>query len=343
MERKGFQILEDIATAAWYSEILFTAVEKELFDFTAKERSLGETAAFLGFPEEAAYRYLLSLETLSLLVAKDGRFRNTETAGQYLKKESPLYQGHSILWRKGLCRRWTGLTETLTQGRRTDFPVDESREEIEKRFRAYSFAMDDIARCKSLEILENYPVETEYRRILDLGSGLGAISRGFLEQWPDAEATFADMSEVMDLCAEILPPSLLCRIHRKAFNILEPWELLKDETFDLIIMSNVVHAFDMEDNLTLMGYAAEHLSSRGVILIHDFIREHCPPKAAALDLNMLLNTYNGHVFSEKEIHGILSEKGLVHTDLLPLPSDTALIVAAANSGNLTPWKKKGTL
>ena len=343
MQTKGFQLLEDIATAAWYSEMLFTAVEKGLFDFTSRERSLEETAAFLGFPTDAARRYLLALAALGLPPTKNGRFLNTETAQQYLRTESPLYQGHSILWRKGLCRRWTGLTETLTQGRRTDFPVDESQAEIEKRFRAYSFAMDDIARCKSLEIMENYPLETENCRILDLGSGLGAISRGFLERWPDAEATFADMSEVMDLCEEVLPPSLLPRIRRCAFNILEPWDRLKGETFDLIIMSNVVHAFDLRDNLTLMEFAAEHLSPRGVILIHDFIRGHYPPKAAALDLNMLLNTYNGRVFSEEEIHRILTEKGLVHTGLLPLPSDTALIVAAADSENLTPWIKKGTL
>lgn len=343
MQTKGFQLLEDIATAGWYSEMLFVAVEKELFNFTTKERTLSETADFLGFPDEAAHRYLLALETLGLLQTDGIRFQNTETAQQYLQTDSPWYQGHSILWRKDLCRRWIGLADALTKGRRTDFPENESQENIEKRFRAYSFAMDDIARCKCREILEGYPIQMEQCRILDLGSGLGAISRGFLEQWPDAEATFADMREVTDLCAEVLPPSLLKRIRRCAFNILEPWEQLKDETFDLIIMSNIVHAFDLQDNLILTRYAAEHLSSRGVILIHDFIREHHRSKAAALDLNMLLNTYNGHVFSQKEIHQILTANQLFHTDILPLPSDTALIAASKRRENLIPWEQKGTL
>ncbi|MEE0775682.1 MAG: class I SAM-dependent methyltransferase [Bacillota bacterium] len=338
---EGFQYLEDIATAAWYGEALFLAVEKELFAFGDEEHTVEEYSRYLGFEPEAAHRYLLSLEAMGLLKSHGRSFVNAPLAREYLVPQSRHYQGHSILWRRKLCRGWQNLENTLTAGGRTDFPVDDDESAIKERFRHYSFAMDDIARCKGTEIADFCPVEITNARILDVGSGLGAVSRSFLERWPDATATFADMGEVMDLCQEVLPETILRRVRRCAFNVLEPWKTLAGETFDLIIMSNIVHAFDKDDNLALMGRVAEHLSDDGLVLIHDFFRGHWNAKAAMLDLNMLLNTYNGRVFALEDIHDIVRAHGLYHTGLLPLPSDTALIAAAKKRETLIPWEEKG--
>lgn len=339
--KEGFQFLEDIATAAWYGEVLFTAVEKDLFSFTKEEHTATEIAAYTDFHPEATQRFLLALSAIKLLRATENGFINTDLAETFLIPQNPFYQGHSVLWRKDLCRRWTNLPQALICGRRTDFPIGDDQKTIEGRFQKYSLAMDDIAHCKGAEITKCCPVPVSRCRILDLGSGLGAISRSFLERYSDATATFGDMSEVIELCEEMLPASLLSRIHLCSFNILEQWDAMQEETFDLIILSNIVHAFDFQDNLLLLQHAAEHLSDRGIILIHDFIREHHPAKAAIFDLNMLLNTYNGHVFSQKEIQELLCENHLCYTDLIPLPSDTALILAAKSENTLSLWKQKG--
>lgn len=338
---EGFQFLEDIATAAWYSEILFTVVEKDLFSLTQKERTIAEIAAYTDFHPEATQRLLSALEAMRLLQATERGFINTDTADTFLVPQKPYYQGHSILWRRDLCRRWTKLPETLSRGRRTDFPVNDDDTAIRERFRKYSFAMNDIALCKGEDIIKHCPIPVKNCRILDLGSGLGAVSRCFLEQSPDATATLGDMSEVMELCAEVIPAHLLPRIRLCAFNILEQWDALQGETFDLIILSNIVHAFDFQDNLLLLQRAAEHLSDHGILLLHDFIREHDTAKAAILDLNMLLNTYNGRVFSQKEINGLLRQNHLYPGELIPLSSDTALILAAKSKATLSLWNKTG--
>ncbi len=341
MQSEGFQFLEDIATGTWFGEILFTAVEKELFSFGQDKKTVLQYHCYLGFEESATYRYLLALEAMGLLRSDGETFQNTPLAQKYLVPQSEFYQGHSILWRRDLCRRWQNLSHGLAVGCRTDFPPDDDAASIKRRFRQYSFAMNDIARCKAREVVARFPIAMEKARILDVGSGLAALSCEFLRIWPKSHATLVDMRDVMELCEEELPIALRQRIRLVDMNVLEPWGALKGETFDLILLSNIIHAFDRRDNAALMQRVAKHLSSRGIVLIHDFFRGHYDPKAAALDLNMLLNTYNGRVFSFVEIHELMADNGLYHTELLPLPSDTALIVAAKQKEQLIPWEKKG--
>ena len=327
---KSFQQLEDIATAGWQSEILYLSVEKGVFDLIKTPLPLGDLATALGYDFPILRRFLRALEELGLVVVDGGMARNTEAAAKYLLRDAPDYQGHSILWRKKLGAAWRDLDHAFLSGGRVVFPQDESEAAVEARFRAYSFAMDDIARCKADEIVALCPGLKEKQRILDLGSGLGAISRGFLKARETATAVFCDMSEVLFLCREVLPEEICQRIRFCSLNILESWESLAGETFDLVVMSNILHAFDAADNRVLLGKVAEHLSDEGVVLIHDFYYDHVPKKAALTDLNMLINTYNGRVYSFRETKALLQENGIPYTKEIPLASDTALILGAKN-------------
>lgn len=327
---KSFQQLEDIATAGWQSEILYLSVEKGIFDLIKSPLPLEDLAAALGYDFPVLRRFLRALEELGLVVVDGGMARNTEAAAKYLLRDASDYQGHSILWRKKLGAAWRDLDHALLAGGRVVFPGDESEAAVKKRFRAYSLAMDDIARCKADEIVNLCPDLKQKQRILDLGSGLGAISRGFLKVQEKATAVFCDMTEVLDLCKEELSEDICERIHFCSLNILEPWDSLAGETFDLVVMSNILHAFDAADNRKLLGKVAEHLSDEGVVLIHDFYYDHVPKKAALTDLNMLINTYNGRVYSFRETKDLLCENGILYTKEIPLASDTALILGAKN-------------
>ena len=90
-------------------------------------------------------------------------------------------------------------------------------------------------------------------------------------------------------------------------NILEPWPV-KKQCFDLVILSNILHAYSGNEMPHILRSAAECLEDRGVLLVHDFFREHCPDKAALTDLNMFINTYNGRVFSEEQVREQLRAK-----------------------------------
>jgi hypothetical protein len=70
------------------------------------------------------------------------------------------------------------------------------------------------------------------------------------------------------------------------------------------------------------------LNPNGYLVVHDFFPGHDPAKAALLDLNMFINTYNGRLFPEQYVRERLSLDGLLVTGLVPLQSDTALVIAS---------------
>ncbi|HHY29454.1 MAG TPA: hypothetical protein GX520_01980, partial [Syntrophaceticus sp.] len=100
-QEAGPQYLEDLATAYWYSEVLFTALENDLFTILAeKGMTSGELADHLKWDPQATERFLRALCSLGLLCLYEEQYSNTVLAGNYLVRGKKYYQGESILWRK---------------------------------------------------------------------------------------------------------------------------------------------------------------------------------------------------------------------------------------------------
>lgn len=329
----GPQYLEDLATGYWFSEALFAAVELDVF---SKLDPAGGTAAqiarMLEFDLPGVERLLDALCAMGLVIRNDGFFYNTKVASRYLVKGKECYQGNSILWRKYLAGSWANLKSSLKAGGRVQDNLAEGPEQLTERIRGYVRAMDDVAVIKTLEIVPLFGGFSGH--ILDVGAGSGAVSAGFLDRFPDARATLLDLPAVLDYSAELLRPRKMeDRMTFCPANLLEPWPVGKG-AFDLVMLSNVLHAYAHAEAVHLLDEAVRCLSSGGLLVIHDFFREHHPEKAALFDLNMLLNTYNGRVFAAKWVREQLESSKLHVTDLLALASDTGVIIAAREAEHL---------
>ena len=323
------QYLEDLATGYWHSEVLFAAVERGIFTrLEPGGKPVIELAIELGLDPGAMKRYIHALSALGLVFEAGGFCGNTKLARKYLVQGADSYQGDSILWRKYLSDNWKTLDRCLEKGTRTLFqPMDEPEAAVKERFRKYCRAMDAVARTKIEEILPVFSGIGLQGGILDVGSGLGAFSIGFLKQFPDARATLLDMAQVLEYAAEShAGQSYAGRLEYHPVNLLEPWVLPKK--YSLIILSNIVHAFAEAETAHVLAEAAAHLDDDGWLIVHDFFMEHAPEKAALSDLNMLVNTYNGKVYPASWVRQKLVDAGLTATDLMPLESDTAVLVAA---------------
>lgn len=134
----GGQYLEDLSTAYWVSDSLFTALEMDLFEmidiFGTQEATLLELSQELTCDSKALDRYLDLLTSLGLLGHFQNVYYNTLLTKDYLLKDSPLYQGDSILWRKNLTEDWNTLKASLKAGGRVNFlPEDISETEMDTR------------------------------------------------------------------------------------------------------------------------------------------------------------------------------------------------------------------
>ncbi|OGW47663.1 MAG: metal-binding protein [Nitrospirae bacterium GWC2_57_9] len=330
----GPQYLEDLATGYWFSEVLFTAVEMDLFSLVGAGATVEELSGALHANPHGVERFLQALCAMGLVVSAGQRYFNTKLSSDYLLRGKDQYQGDSILWRKYLRPGWNGLKECVQEGGRVDYTGNEVPSERNRRTQKYIRAMDGIAKIKAHELVgffENGSVKGE---ILDVGAGSGAVAATVLEHFPEAKALFIDLPDVLDQTREFLSRrGLSNRSHFCPANILEPWPV-KKQSFDLVILSNILHAYSEEELPHILRSAADCLGDQGVLLIHDFFREHYPEKAALSDLNMFINTYNGRVFSGKYVQEQLLQLELSCTDLVPLKTDTAVLFAAKDTAAL---------
>ena len=328
-QEAGPQYLEDLATAYWYSAALFTAIENGLFALLAeKGMTAAELADRLQWDPQAAERFLQALCSLGLLCLSEERYFNTVLSAEYLAPGKKCYQGDSILWRKYLSAGWRELGDCLKAGGRVSYPDDAACGELEQRIKRYMRAMDNVARAKVQEILPLFAGLFDEGEILDLGAGSGAMAAGFLECFPGMKATLVDLQQVIPVTAKMIKErGLAGRVHFEGANLLEAWNLPEGH-YDLLILSNIVHAYSETEISGILSRAARMLKAGGYLLIHDFFLEHSPDKAALFDLNMFINTYNGRTFPSGWVVEQLQKNGLQSTGLLPLRSDSGVIIAS---------------
>lgn len=331
----GPQYLEDLGTAYWFSEALFTAVELELFSMLEPEgMSASALSTALNLHSQSCERFLKALAALGLVTTDGATYHNTKLGSEYLVKGRDGYLGDSILWRKNLQPGWQDLTACLKSGGRVNLPEGDGQEDLSRRIRPYINAMDSVAREKVLEILACFEGMKLEGMLLDVGAGSGAISTGFMQRFPALNSTLLDLPEVLSYSQELLSAKgFEERVNYLPCNILEAWPV-PAASFDLVILSNIVHAYSEVEIPEVLARAVQSLKPGGILLIHDFFLEHQPIKAALFDLNMFINTYNGRVFSEAWVREQLSGLKLSCLDLIPLASDTGLIFAAHTEDTL---------
>lgn len=335
-QETGPQYLEDLATGYWFSEVLFTAVEMEVFTLLEPTgKTVEQVAEALNSDPRGVGRFLHALSAMGLLGREGPVFFNAKISREYLVKGKEYYQGHSVLWRRHLFSYWRGLIKCLRAGGRVFYQPEEDQEQLISRVRRYVRAMDSVAKTKVREILPIFEGILPKGEILDVGAGSGAVTAGFLERFPLMRATLIDLPEVLDYAGElILERRLEERVTCCRANILEPWPVGVGR-FDLVILSNVIHAYSEADITGVLARASECLKNEGFLIIHDFFMEHFPEKSALFDLNMFINTYNGRVFSENWVREELDRLGLHRTGLIPLETDTALIIASKKEESLS--------
>lgn len=325
----GVQFLEDIATAYWSSQVLFTAVEMEIFTAVEKGGTLDFLSSCLLCDQINLKRLLEVLVSMGLLTKYEGVYYNTEISRIHLVKGKPDYQGNSILWRKSLMNSWEDLKNTVIKGKRINYIDDEKS--LAQRTQNYIKGMNDIAHSKSKEIVSFFSGLQLQGDLLDIGAGSGVVSKEFVEKFNGLEATLVDLEQVNKITQRNFEGD-----HRYKFNcknILEDWEFLSNK-YDLIILSNIIHAYSEPEVKHIIKQGLKFLKDSGYLIIHDFFMEHYAVKPQMFDLNMMINTYNGKVFEGSWVINVLDENLVYNTGLVPLRSDTAVIIASKNKNKL---------
>jgi predicted O-methyltransferase YrrM len=303
------------------SNVLFTAVDGDVFTLLEEETTARRVASATGWDARATRMLLDGLVAIGLVTKVKDKYRNTPEASMTLVTGSPGYQGHIVKHMKHISRSWARLTEAVQTGTGV---ATEFEERPDEEVRAFILGMKDISRFSAKEMLGVLDL-SRYRHLLDLGTGPGTYGITFLETYPEMRATLFDRPEVLEIAREeVAKAGLEERVNYRAGDMT-----LTDLGFgyDLVLLSNIIHAFGPATNRRLFKRIHESMSPGGLLIIKDFVVDDDrtgPAFGLMFALNMLVGTGEGDTYTFAELSDWTNEAGFKKGKALDLTPQTRL-------------------
>lgn len=320
----NFAELKQITDSFMACRALQVACSLRLFDILASEsRTAKGIADALKTDQRATGLLCNALAGMGLLEKSNGRFSNTETSQKYLVTSAPLYYGWIIRHMGRLWNSWGKLPESIKTGNPAARPgTTEGQDRLDME--AFIMGMHSVITARGdVERLAECLDLKEAGSMLDLGGGPATFSIGLCQRFKALKATVFDLPEAIKIAGKNLAR---CHEVEGRIRLLEG-DFLKDDLpagFDLVLISNVIHMMNEEQNGGLMGKVHRSLNPGGRIVIKDHILNEDltrPVHGALFSLHMLLHT-GGRDYSFNEIRGWLDTAGFTKISLLKLPSDS---------------------
>ena len=331
----SFQYIEDLSTAYWYSELLFSAIELNIFKILGKDKFEPETLAKIsGCKAGELLRMLKALNQIGLLHEHKGMWCNSKMAEKYLVPESKSYMGDFFLYRRYMQPAWKKITQKIAPGHKTTFTEPIKKDDYDLRTFYYVRAMDMLARQKAKEIVNILEKISWKPPVLDIGGGAGALCRALIRSSNNCNAVLFELPEIIRAATSIYPDT-------KDWNGISTIEkdfrntsFEKNETFGLVILSNFLHTYGNKEAENLLYKAAGLIKPNGVMLIHDYFPDrsgNSPHKSTLYDINMMLNTFNGECHTVSQIKKWLGNTRIKPVRVIDLKTDSAIILAGGPS------------
>jgi len=290
--------LRELWRGFWSARVLLTANNYRVFNYLQKPQSARTISKKLNTDLRATEILLDALTGLGLLKKRNERYLNTPLSEKFLVSGRPYYQGDILSHADVLWQNWSGLDEVIKTGKPNRKAFDQE---------AYILGMHNIASLKVKDVINAIGLKG-VKTALDLGGGAGTYSiemakRGVL-------VTLFDRPETIEIAKRVIEKEKVNGIN------LISGDFIKDDIskgYDLILISQVLHAYSEKDNLQVIRKCKKALNKVGRIVIQEFYisadKTH-PAQSALFSVNMLLNTEGGRCYSPQEIKGWLLKVGL---------------------------------
>lgn len=273
------------------SRVLITANNFRVFDHLTEPKTSAKLAKIIKTDLRATGILLDALTSLGLLKKQKDTYRNSHTASRFLVSGSPYYQGDIIKHVDGMWSSWSNLDKVLKTGR----PARGAR-----NHEAFILGMHNLSVLKAEEIIKNIGFDG-VKKALDLGGGPGTYSIEMARR--GIQVSLFDDPETEKIAARVIRNS---GVDSRNIEFIAG-DFLKDEIgkgYDLILMSQIVHAYSEKNNIMLFRKCRKALNSCGRLVIQEFLideKKTNPAPGALFAINMLVNTDGGRTYSPGEI------------------------------------------
>lgn len=248
-----------------------------------------------------------ALVAIGVLQKEADRVANTTVASTYLVRSSPEYVGHLLILHDAEWNNWGELENTIRTGRS---PVRRHVFEADPELGANVLAVLHRVGQQSGPALAKRLGLDDVRSMLDLGGGAGTNAIAFCTTYPRLTATVFDLPSTLKVAERtIKEASLESRI------ALLPGDFHADPLggpYDLVLMSDILHYQDPDQNAALVRKVFTHLTDGGRLVIKDrFLEESgtSPAWTTAFAVHILLNTDRGRCYRTAEAMHWMEQAG----------------------------------
>ncbi len=300
--------IRELANSFRESRVLLTAIELKIFTLLGTHMlTSDEVSQKINSNLRATDRLMNALCAMGILRKVHGKFYNTDLSSKYLVEGKPYFMGN-LYHTSNLWGNWSHLTDSVING--TSAVTNKSKSEKDDWVESFIGAMHyrGVHQGKILAMMIDI---SNVRTMLDVGGGSAAFAIEVVKKNPDITATVLDLPYVIPLTKKYVSETGLT----DKFNFIEGDYLTAEikGSYDLILLSAIVHINSYDQNKMLIKKCANALNKDGMIVINDFIMNEDrtqPHHGALFSLNMLVGTENGDTYTEKEIREWYESAGL---------------------------------
>jgi hypothetical protein len=320
------------------AKTLLSAVELGLFTAlgsgTLTARELGER---LGLRSRAVFDFLYALVALRLL-DRDGQgdeacYRNTPATALFLDARSPGYIGGVLeLANARSYGQWGELTEALRTGRPQSEIKSSGQSFFEELYREperleqFMRGMAGLQAGNFRALADKFDF-SRYQTVCDVGGATGELSIVLAQRHPHLRCTTFDLPLVEPIAARTITEA---RVEDRVTTASGDFFADPLPAADVITMGNILHDWNLERKLQLIGAAFEALSPGGAFIVIENIIDDDRRKNVRgfmSSLTMLLEVGDGFNFTGADLRGWCEDVGFETVQVLPLTGPASAGIA----------------
>jgi hypothetical protein len=250
---------------------------------------------------------LEALVALGYVRQREDRFTNSAMTAKWL----PIVGEGMPFFHDLLHEEWSHLEESIRTGRPAVPGYEAWLGHDTQRWAVFQGGMRAVARMSADDIVGKVKLPTNARRLLDVGGGHALYSVQFCRRHPDLTATVFDLPQAHPSARQTIAEEQM----EGRVSVVEG-DFTRDDLgsgYDVVLLFNILHSRQPEENVTLFGKVAKALVPGGIVVVMGQL----PGKASsavgeAVARLQALNMFNAEAaqaYSFEDIAGWLATAG----------------------------------
>jgi SAM-dependent methyltransferase len=317
------ELIMQLGTSFMAARHLIAASDVGVFEALGDDAlDLDALAARIAIPRRTARICADAMVALGLLERDGDLYRNSPVADAFLSGRGDGDLRPFVRYLDVSYRAWAEFTSAIRAGQGSGFIT---RLDSETQ-RVFSAGVESATTRSAVALAESYEFG-QHRRLLDLGGGTGSFLARILDRHPAIECGLFELPHVVAMGKE----NLKAQASSGRVQFYEG-DLLRDQLptgYDAFLLANVIHVFTPEHNRGLLERVHASALPGARLLLVDFWTNpiHTQPVFAALMAGeWLMGRGEGDVYSEDEMHDLLTATGWRMIGRRPLTGPASLIL-----------------